>query len=127
MPQQRYTTVISCRDEGPQDPVVKWIKGNYHVDAVDMIAEPQAIHSLATDPESPCAKSIQKRTEESRRRHGSDLVAVVAHEDCKGTVATKEIQIHYLNAASDLIYTWGYPIDIIRLYVNTQGTVSQLP
>lgn len=127
MSQPRFATAISCRDEDPEDPVVKWIKRKYHVDAVDLIAEPRAVKSLATKPECQCAASIRKRTEQSRRQHGSDLVAVVAHEDCPGTVATKDIQMHYLNAASDLIYTWGLPVDIIRLWVDEHGAVNQLP
>jgi hypothetical protein len=126
MLRQRFATAITCR-ESSEDPAIAWIKRNYHVDTVDIIASPGSIGKLATEPEGKTTKTILQKIEQSRQTHGSNLVAIVAHEDCKRDAATKETQYHYLNTASDLIYTSGYPGDIIRLWVDTHNTVHQLP
>jgi carbonic anhydrase len=92
-----------------------------------MITEPGPIKALATEPLAPQVESIRRRLEVSLQKHHSNLVAVVGHDDCAGNPVDLDRQTHQLNAASDLIYTWGYPIDIIRLYVDGNRTVHQLP
>lgn len=126
MQQQGFAIVVTCR-ESRDDPAIHWIRRNYHTDTVDIIAGPGSIGALANDPKGKQAQSILKKVQDSRNKQDTDLVAVVAHEDCTRDAATKEMQYHYLNAASDLIYTSGYPGDIIRLWVSTEGAVHQLP
>jgi len=127
MRQKRFATAINCIDGRVQEPVIAWIKEHYNVDFVDMITEPGIVKCLATEPLGPTATSIREKIDISRQQHGSDLVAVIAHDDCVGNPADKNTQIHQLNTASDLIYIWGEPIDIIRLWVDTHNTVHQLP
>ena len=110
-----------------QEPVITWIKHTYHVDYVDVITEPGPVKFLATEPKGPVVESIHKRVIISQEKHGSDLIAIVAHDDCAGNPIDKKTQLHQLNTAADLIYTWGPSIEVIRLWVDINGTVEQIP
>ena len=123
---QRYATAVTCRNND-DDPAITWMKTNYHVDTIDIIAGQGMIGTLANDPEGKTTQAVLEKIMQSRNTHGSDLVAVIAHEGCTRDAASKETQYHYLNAASDHIYMTGYPGDIIRLWVSISGTVEQLP
>ena len=123
---QRFATAVTCR-KNSDDPAIVWMKANYHVDTIDIIAGQGMIGTLATEPKGKTTQTVLEKIQFSRQNHGSDLVAVIAHEDCTRDAATKETQYHHLNAASDHIFMSGYPGDIIRLWVSATGDVNQLP
>jgi len=50
---KRFATAINCMDGRTQEPVITWIKKNYHVDFVDMITEPGPVKYLAREPQGP--------------------------------------------------------------------------
>lgn len=111
-----------------QDVVKNYIQQNYGVDFVDMITEPGPNKILA-NPElaEGLVKNIKKRVEISVHHHGSKVVAIVGHFGCAGNPAEKEVQIEHLKKAKETVESFGFPVEIILLWVNGDWkTVEQI-
>ncbi len=52
----------------------------------------------------------------SINKHGSHVVAVVAHHDCAGNPVAKEQQLHQLALAINMINEWGYDAEVLGLW-----------
>ena len=88
-----FATAINCMDGRVQLPVIKWISEKYGVDYVDMVTEAGPVKILADNGDAVLQESIRKRVEISVNKHGSKIVAIVAHFDCAGNPVEKDIQI----------------------------------
>jgi len=116
---KKFATAINCMDGRVQDAVKNYIKENYHVDYVDMITEPGPNKILCDNAGCDLAviEDIKKRVEISVHHHGSKLVAIAGHDKCAGNPATKEEQIEHLKKAAEAVRAFGFPVDVILLYV----------
>lgn len=101
-----------------QLPVIDWIKANAQVDYVDAVTEPGPNKILSRGSEG-LADSIRNRVSISVNAHGSRFVAIVAHGDCAGNPAPMNESLDQLRKAMDLVYSWGFPVRVVGLWVDS--------
>jgi len=101
-----------------QDAVKDYMKENYGVDYVDMVTEPGPNKILADNLDSAVIENIKKRVEISVEHHGSRVIAIVGHFGCAGNPTEKETQIEHLKEAKEIVISFGFPVEIILLWVD---------
>ncbi len=124
---KKFACAINCMDGRVQDAVKDYMKKNYGVDYVDMITEPGP-NKILCDCQS-CDKDviedIKKRVEISVHHHGSKVVAIVGHFGCAGNPASKEEQIKHLKKAEEAVKEFGFPVEVILLWVDGDWTTVE--
>ncbi len=122
--QKKFACAINCMDGRVQDAVKNYMKENFAADYVDMITEPGPNKILA-DAESNLStgsgqviENIKKRLEISVNHHGSKVVAIVGHFGCAGNPTEKEEQIEHLKKAEEVVKNFGFPVEIVLLWVD---------
>ncbi|MCK4916316.1 MAG: hypothetical protein KAS89_09095, partial [Candidatus Eisenbacteria sp.] len=78
-----FCTVVNCMDGRVQLPVIRYLQNRFKVLYVDSVTEAGPVRSLAKPADETVSQSILRRVAVSRK-HGSKVVAVVAHDDCAG-------------------------------------------
>jgi carbonic anhydrase len=115
---KKFACAINCMDGRVQDAVKDYIKENYGVDYVDMVTEPGPNKILADNSDLAIIENIKKRVEVSVGHHGSKVVAIVGHFGCAGNPTEKEEQIEHLKKAQKTVEEFGFPVEIILLWVD---------
>ena len=115
-----FATAINCMDGRVQLPVNEWMRRQYGVTYVDTITEPGPIKILAEKQPDSAVESIKQRTDISVHKHGSSVIAVVAHYDCAGNPVDKATQMGQLDLSTAQVKAWGYDVPIIGLWVDEQ-------
>lgn len=118
-----FATVINCMDGRVQQPVIEWMKHEYDVQYVDDITEPGPICMLAGSSDAASVASMRRRVDISVNKHGSHVVAVVAHHDCAGNPVCKDDQMVQLAAAIERVKSWGFNVDVLGLWVDQDWQV----
>jgi hypothetical protein len=110
-----------------QDAVKDYMKNNYGVDYVDMITEPgpNKILCECQDCDKGVIEDIKKRVEISVHHHGSKVIAVVGHFGCAGNPAEKEEQIKQLKVCKEKVEAFGFPAEVILLWVDGDWTTVE--
>ena len=109
-----------------QDAVKDYIKGKYGVDYVDMVTEPGPNKILADNADKAVIENIKKRVEVSVHHHGSKVVAIIGHFGCAGNPTEKAEQITHLQKAKKTIKSFGFPVEIILLWVDSDWKTVEL-
>ena len=122
---KKFACVINCMDGRVQDAVKKYMQENYGVDYVDMVTEPGPNKILAENSEKEIIENIKKRVEISVHHHGSKVVAIIGHFGCAGNPTEKETQIEHLKKAEGVVKSFGFPIEIILLWVDGDWTTVE--
>jgi len=118
---KKFACAINCMDGRVQDAVKDFMQKNYGVDYVDMVTEPGPNKILADSSagsEQVIIKNIKKRVGISVHHHGSKVVAIVGHFGCAGNPAKKQEQIVHLKKAEQAVKGFGFPAEIILLWVD---------
>jgi hypothetical protein len=123
MTENRFATAINCMDGRVQLPVIEYLKDQYNVHYVDMITE-AGPDGLMCSGDTVACDSIRKRVLISVEKHGSKLLAIVAHEDCAGNPVSKPVHMTHVKEALALIESWNLPVETIGLWVDSSGNVS---
>lgn len=121
-----FVTAINCMDGRTQLPVNLYLAEHYHADYVDTITEPGPVRALAEGDAGPETESILRRVDISVDKHGSNLVAVVAHHDCAGNPLDRQPQEQQLVAAVDYLRGHYPDVSILGLWVNETWEVEEL-
>jgi len=126
MSKNKFATAINCLDGRTQLPVNSWLKKNFHVDYVDTITEPGPEKILNLYEDKAVINDIKKRVKISLGKHGSEIVAVVAHHDCAGNPVKKARHLHDLRWAIANINRWKLKAEIIGLWVDSKWKVNRI-
>ena len=121
-----FATAINCMDGRVQLPVIKWICERYGVDYVDMVTEAGPVKILADNGDAVLLESMRKRVEISVNKHGSRIVAIVAHFDCAGNPVEKDVQIGQIKKSFETVRSWGFEVEMIGLWVDENWEVNQV-
>ena len=113
-----FACAINCIDGRTQEAVRRFLVKKYHVKWVDQVTEPGPSRILAQNVDQTTIDRIKERVGVSVRHHLSRVVAIVAHPDCAGNPGTKEQQIEDLREAWETVKSFGFPVEIILLWVN---------
>ena len=110
-----------------QDAVKNYMKENYGADYVDMVTEPGPNKILAS-PElaEGLVENIKKRVEISVHHHGSKVVAIVGHFGCAGNPTEKNVQIEQLKKCKEKVEAFGFPAEIVLLWVEGDWKTVEL-
>ena len=98
-----FCTVVNCMDGRVQLPVIRYLQDRFEVLYVDSVTEAGPVRSLAKPVDETVSESIVKGVAVSTEKHGSKIVAVVAHDDCGGNPADETTQRRQLEEAVDFI------------------------
>ncbi len=124
MAESRFVTAINCMDGRVQVPVIAWLKADTGADYVDNITEPGPVKILAEGRNRLLLGSIRRRVKISVERHGSRLVAIIAHYDCAGNPVDEEAQRLQLECAIRRVESWGLGVRVVGLWVNERWQVE---
>lgn len=108
-----------------QDAVKDYMQKNYGVDWVDQVTEPGPNKILADNADSAIIENIKKRVEISVHHHGSKVVAIAGHFGCAGNPTEKEEQIGHLKKAEEAVKQFGFPVEIVLLWVDGDWTTVE--
>jgi hypothetical protein len=125
MNSKTFVCAINCMDGRVQDAVKNYMKENYGADYVDMVTEPGPNKILADNSEKEIIENIKKRVEISVGHHGSKVVSVVGHFGCAGNPTEKEVQIGHLKKAEETVKSFGFPVEIVLLWVDGDWTTVE--
>jgi len=111
---KKFACAINCMDGRVQD-------------AVDMVTEPGPNKIICNKDACDTAviEDIKKRVEISVHHHGSKVVAVVGHFGCAGNPAPKEEQIEQLKKCKGEIESFGFPVEVVLLWVDGDWTTVE--
>uniref|UniRef100_A0A7C3IVK2 Carbonic anhydrase n=1 Tax=candidate division WOR-3 bacterium TaxID=2052148 RepID=A0A7C3IVK2_UNCW3 len=107
-----------------QLPVIAWLKADTGADYVDNITEAGPVKILAEGRNRVLLGSIRRRVKISVERHGSSVVAIIAHHDCAGNPVDEKTQRRQLERAIRRVESWGLGVRVIGLWVNEQWQVE---
>jgi len=120
----RFATAVNCMDGRVQIPVIEFLKKKYGVDFVDDVTEAgpdKILHS-----HSKVVESIRRRVEISVRRHGSHVIAVVAHHDCAGNPVCKDTHLTDVKDSVKRVSSWFDGVEVIGLWVDRSWSVREI-
>ena len=123
--QKKFACAINCMDGRVQDAVKDYMQKNYGVDWVDQVTEPGPNKILADNADSAIIENIKKRVEISVHHHGSKVVAIAGHFGCAGNPTEKEEQIGHLKKAEEAVKQFGFPVEIVLLWVDGDWTTVE--
>ena len=124
---KKFACAINCMDGRVQDAVKNYMQKNYGVDYVDMVTEPGPDRIICDKEECDLAviEDIKKMVEISVHHHGTKVVAVVGHFGCAGNPAPKEEHIKQLKKCQDAVLAFGFPIEVVLLWVEGDWTTVE--
>ena len=114
---KKFACAINCMDGRVQDAVKNYMKKNYGADYVDMVTEPGPNKILSDNQDKAIIENIKKRVEISVHHHGSKVVAIAGHSGCAGNPIKKEEQIKHLRKSKETVEAFGFPVEIVLLWV----------
>jgi hypothetical protein len=125
MPEGTFVTAINCLDGRTQEPVNRWLRFEFIADYVDTITEPGP-DGLLAEGAAEAVESIKRRVLISVEKHGSRVIAVVAHHDCAGNPVSKAAHLDQLRRSIALIQSWHLPAEVVGLWVDDRWQVRTL-
>jgi hypothetical protein len=122
----KFVTSICCMDGRIQLPIMHFLRETYHVRYVDIITEPGPIKYLDGNVNHAVVETIKKRVKISVEAHRSKVIAVSGHFDCAGNPVDKKRQLKQIEGSVKLLKSWGYKVEIIKLWVDENWEVKVL-
>lgn len=120
-----FCTVVNCMDGRVQLPVISYLQDRFGVRYVDSITEAGPVRSLSEPIDEAVSQSILRRVAVSRT-HGSEVVAVVAHDDCAGNPEDETTQRRQLEQAVDLVAGHFPKARVLGLWLNRDWSVFEV-
>ncbi len=123
----KFATAVNCMDGRVQLPVIEHIRKKYGAEYVDMVTEPGVDRLLCEAPETtPEVGSVRRRLELSVASHGSELVAVIGHDDCAANHADPATHIRQIRSAKARIAAWYPAVRVIGIWVDGEWNAEEV-
>ena len=116
-----FATAIDCMDGRTTLPVNELLIKEYGVDYVDSITEPGPVKYLADNTDAAVVAQIKKRVLISTEKHGSRVIAIVAHDQCAGNPVEKYEQIKQLTEAVARVRGWVAEAEVFGVWVDSEN------
>lgn len=120
-----FVSAINCMDGRTQEPVNNYLKDKYQADYVDVITEPGPVKIIAERKPDSLIESIKTRLDISINKHGSKVIALVAHHDCAGNPVDKAEQIEQMSKALKNLKELYSAVEVIGLWVGDDWQVEE--
>lgn len=123
MTSELFGTAITCIDGRVQEPIARWMKNHFSLDAVDMITEPGPDKAM----QSPSvASELKRKAGISLAAHNSRALAFAAHADCAGNPVSDDEHKIAIRECVTLLTSWNMTIPIVGLWVDAAGNVEEV-
>jgi hypothetical protein len=109
-----------------QLPVIRYLQVRLEVLYVDSITEAGPVRSLSEPVDETLSQSILSRVAVSTEKHGSKVIAVVAHDDCAGNPEDETTQKRQLEEAVYFIAGSFPDMLILGLWLNRDWSVFEV-
>jgi hypothetical protein len=93
------------------------------VDYVDLITHAGADGFIASEPHA-AERLLKPAVEISVQRHGSPVLALVAHYDCAANPASAEAHRDQLLQGLRVLQSWNLGVKLIGIWVNSEWQVE---
>jgi len=124
---KEFATAINCIDGRTQKPVAEYIQKSFKVDYVDMITEPGPNKILSEGQDTNTIELLKKKVEISVDKHNSQIIVIVAHYDCAGSLENEFVQKEHLRNAVKVIAAWKFPVKkILALWLDEHFRVEDV-
>ncbi len=121
-----FCTVVNCMDGRVQLPVIRYLQDRFEVLYVDSVTEAGPVKSLAEPVDETVSQSILSRVAVSTEKHGSKIVAIVAHDDCGGNPADEITQRRQLEESVDFIAGHFPETTVLGLWLDMDWSVFEV-
>ncbi len=121
-----FCTAVNCMDGRVQGPIISYLSKRFDGAYVDDITEAGPVNVLASDPESSRSKAIYRKIDVSVNAHGSQVIAIIAHDDCAGNPKPKEAQLEDLRVSVEVLRRRYPDLQIIPLWVGEDWRVEEI-
>lgn len=122
----KFAAAINCMDGRIQIPTIKYLQEKYGVKYVDLITESGPIKYFEKEINHAVVENIKERLKISVEKHDTKIVAISGHYDCAGNPVDKEKQTEQINNSVKTVESWGYDVQIIRLWINEKWEIEDL-
>lgn len=122
--EKRFACAINCMDGRVQEAVRAYLREHHGVTYVDMVTEAGPVKTLANNQQWRSIDGIKDRVKISVAKHGSPVIALVAHDECAGNPVAKEQQLRDLRAACKTVEDFGFNATVILLWVERPWTTA---
>lgn len=126
MTKHKFGSAVNCMDGRTQLPVMEYMKDKYGITWVDAITEPGPVAILARGNGGENIESIKRCLEISVDVHGSRHIVVVAHHDCAGNKADKNVQLEQTAAAVEALKRWHPQCEVVGLWIDDNWVVNEV-
>lgn len=123
MQQTKFGTVFNCMDGRTQIQVNQFLREKYGLDYVDTITEP-GVDGILSGDSGGLIDYLKEKAGISINKHGSGIIAIVGHHDCAGNPVDKTTHIEQVKTSIDKVTSWGFPADVIGIWVNENWEVE---
>ncbi len=117
-----FCTLINCMDGRTQEPAMTWLKERTGVEYVDSITE-AGPDGILTNHEHPLLQNILTRIRISRDKHGSKVLALVAHHDCAGNPGERAMHLQHLTKAANTLKRLNLGMQFFALWIDENWEV----
>ena len=107
---KKFAAAINYIDGCVQKPVARYLQKSFDIDHVDMITGPGPGKILSEDTKVHAVEFLKKNVEISVKKHNSQIIAIVSHYDCTGSLENEHVQKEHLQKAANVILSWGFPV-----------------
>jgi len=118
-----FGTALNCIDGRTHLPVINWMCATLQLQFVDLITEPGVDRLVAREPER-ASQLLLPRARLSIERHGSPVLALVAHHDCLANPGSEQDHRDQLVAGVGVLRGWNLGVKIIALWVRSDWQVD---
>jgi hypothetical protein len=119
-----FGTVLECMDGRSQRKVADYLTTSFGVRHVDNITTAGIVRHIAEETEQ--TPMLLANLEVSRRAHGSNQIAVVAHSDCAGNPIPDRAQKEQLAEAVSRLKELHPDAEVVGLWLNDQLIVERV-
>lgn len=123
MSDRLFVTAINCIDGRVQLPVIHYMQKEYGADFVDNITIPGPEKHISMK-DMNLVERIKERIWISANAHHSKMLAIVGHSDCTANPITDDEHKHEIKMLVEEVKTWGLPMEIVGLFVDSSWNVQ---
>ncbi len=119
-----FATALNCMDGRVQLPVNDAVRSIFGVTCVDTITEPGIVKFLSDETDAPETSIALANIKISLDNHGSQGIAIAAHDDCAGNQLSEAAQKEQLARAVAFLKTHFPTTKIVGLWLGLDWKVE---
>ena len=124
-PPNPFAVAVTCIDGRTHEPLVRWVRDQFHADHVDLVTQPGADAALSTCSRGVC-DGIRERLCVSVTAHASRVVVIAGHDDCAANPVSAEEHRRDIASAVQEVEGWNLGTTVVGVWIDHEGRVSRV-